>query len=81
MEWGRVPAGNIDEVIPREPTVKENAQLRDLASELSAAGGCTPEYIKQAFREAAGYQKRHIDYARKILVSWLGIPDEREKND
>ena len=72
-EWGRVPAHNPYEVIPRVPDARESAQLRDLARELSAAGGCPLDYINQAFREAAGQTKFHVSYVRKILHAWLDI--------
>jgi hypothetical protein len=72
-EWGRVPAGALHEIIPREPDARETAQLRDLATELSAAG-CPLDYIDQAFREAASRpDKMHISYVRAILLDWLGI--------
>lgn len=77
MQWGRVPAGNPEKIIPRRPDAKENAQMRDLANELSKSGGCPPEVIKRAFREAASYQKFNMDYVRKVLLSWLGVPAER----
>ena len=72
-EWGRVPAHNPYEVIPRVPDARESAQLRDLARELSTAGGCSLDYINQAFREAAGQTKFHVSYVRKILQAWLGM--------
>jgi len=70
--WGRVPADRPYEVIPREPTARESAQLRDLAKELSAGGGCPLNYVKQVFDEAAEHEKKHISYVRKILLAWLG---------
>jgi DnaD/phage-associated family protein len=48
--------------------------LRDLAKNLSAVGGVPLDYIKQAFREAASHDKRHISYVRAILLDWLGVP-------
>jgi len=71
-EWGRVSAAAPHEVIPRELSAKESAQLRDLARELSSAGGCPPDYIDQAFGEAAGQSKMHVSYLRVVLLSWLG---------
>lgn len=73
VQWGRVPASMPDKVIRREPTPRESAQLRDLAQELSSAGGVPLDYIKDAFREAAGHQKQHISYARAVLFDWLGL--------
>jgi len=75
-DWGRVLAEKPGEVIPRELGGKERAQLRDLAEELAAAGGCPLSYIREAFREAAGQgkQKEKITYLRAILLDWLGIP-------
>ncbi len=74
-EWGRVPAESPEKVILREPTAKESAQLRDLARELSSAGGCPLDYINQAFREVAGQPqpKMHISYVRAVLLAWLGL--------
>lgn len=71
-EWGRVPAEKPYKIIPREPTARESAQLRDLSQELSAAG-CPLDYIDQAFREAAGQQKFHVSYVRAVLLDWLGV--------
>lgn len=74
-EWGKVPAEALDTVLPREPTARESAQLRDLAKELSAAGGCTLKTIEEAFRHVAEYPgKMHISYVRAILLKWLGVP-------
>ena len=74
IEWGRVPARETDKVIPREPGARESAQLRDLAEELSAAGGCPLKTIKEAFRDVAGHPgKMHISYVRKVLYAWLGM--------
>ncbi len=70
-EWGRVPAEAPDTVVLREPVAKESAQLRDLARELSSAGGCPLDYIGQAFREAAERQKFHVSYVRAVLHAWL----------
>jgi len=76
-EWGRVPSGNINEIIPREPDVRETVQLRDLAKELSAAS-CPIDYVNQAFRDAAGRpDKMHISYVRAILLDWLGVERTR----
>ncbi len=65
------------EIIPREPNARESAQLRDLAKEISSAGGCPLEHIDQAFREAAGQVKFHISYVRAVLLDWLGIERNR----
>ncbi|MFA5308004.1 MAG: hypothetical protein WC370_00775 [Dehalococcoidales bacterium] len=76
-EWGRVPSGNINEIIPREPDVRESVQLRDLAKELSAAS-CPIDYVNRAFRDAAGRpDKMHISYVRAILLDWLGVERTR----
>jgi hypothetical protein len=74
IEWGRVPAGEPEKVIRREPAARESAQLRDLAKNLSAAGGVPLNYIREAFREAASHQKCHITYVRAILLDWLNVP-------
>jgi len=71
--WGRVPAHAPETVILREPGAKESAQLRDLAKELSTAGGCPLDYTDQAFDEAVNAHKKHISYVRAILLDWLGI--------
>ncbi|WP_324664299.1 hypothetical protein VLL09_04955 [Dehalococcoides mccartyi] len=77
-EWGRVKAEKPYEIIPRAPDARESAQLRDLAKELSAAGGCPLDYIDQAFRDAAGRpDKMHISYVRAIILDWLGIERTR----
>lgn len=80
VEWGRVPAREPDKIIPREPSARESAQLRDLAKELSARGGVPLDFIKQAFREAAGQKKFYVSYVRAVLLDWLGVargpPDE-----
>ena len=76
-EWGRVPAKAPDTVIEREPNARELAQMRDLGKELSARGGVPLDYIKQAFREAAGAKKLHISYVRAVLLAWLGIERNR----
>ncbi|MBA7475078.1 hypothetical protein ES707_10443 [subsurface metagenome] len=72
VEWGRVPAHEPNKIIPRAPNAKDSAQLRDLARELSAAGGVPLDYIKQAFQEAASHGKCHISYVRAVLYAWLG---------
>jgi len=73
-EWGRVPAESPYTVIPREPNAKESAQLRDLAKELSSAGGCPLKTIDEAFRDVAGHPgKMHISYVRAVLLDWLGV--------
>ena len=77
MQWGKVEAKNPDKIIPREPGGKDLAQLRDLAAELIAAGGCPLSYIREAFREAAGQEtktKMSVSYVRAILLDWLGVP-------
>jgi len=74
LEWGRVPSREPDKVIRRELGARESAQLRDLAKNLSAAGGVPLEYIKQAFNEAASQAKFHISYVRAVLLDWLGVP-------
>jgi len=80
MEWGKVPAESPHEIIPREPNARERAQIRDLAEELSAAGGCPLSYIREAFREAAGQQpksKMSVSYVRAVLLDWLGVARNR----
>jgi len=72
-EWGRVPAQSPDKVIRREPGARESAQLRDLGKELSARGGVQLDFIKQAFREAAGQKKFYVSYVRAVLLDWLGL--------
>ena len=78
--FGYVEARDPYTNIPREPVAKELAQLRDLTEELVAAGGCPLDYIRQAFREAAGQEtksKMSVSYVRRILEDWLGIPRNR----
>ncbi len=89
MQWGVVGAKKTKEIFeakremtreditPREPGGKDLAQLRDLAAELIAAGGCPLSYIREAFREAAGQEKKSkksVRYVRAILFDWLGVP-------
>lgn len=73
MRWGTVHADNLEKVIPRPLTAKVRAQLRDLAIEISAAGGCQPDTIKQAFDEAGVQRKYSISYFRAVLLDWMGI--------
>jgi len=78
--FGHVEAKDPGTVIPREPTAKELAQMRDLMEELIAGGGCPLDYIRQAFREAGGQtekSKHSVRYVRKILLAWLGRPQNR----
>ena len=72
-EFGRVPAESPQEIIPREPTARESAQLRDFAKELSTRGGVPLGYIKEACRESAAAGKFHISYVRAVLLDWLGL--------
>jgi len=60
----------------RKPNTREAAQLRDLETEISSAGG-TPEQIHDAFKEAAVQNKLHISYVRAILLDWLGVERSR----
>lgn len=59
------------------PDSRETAQLRDIAQEISSAGGATAEQIRDAYREAATHNKLHISYVAQILREWLGIPRNR----
>jgi hypothetical protein len=80
IEFGRVPAESPEKIIPREPTPRERAQIRDLAAELVRAGGCPLSYIREAFREAAGQtekSKKSVSYVRAILLDWLGVARNR----
>ena len=60
----------------RKPNTREAAQLRDLETEISSAGG-TPEQIHDAFKEAAVQNKLHISYVRAILLDWLDVERSR----
>ena len=75
--WAKVPAGKPWQTIPREPKPRELAQLRDLAKQISAAGGCSPSYISSAFNEAAGHSKMTISYVRAIILDWMGVARNR----
>ena len=77
MRWGHVRADHPDKIIPRQLKAKDAAQLRDLAIELSAAGGCPADTIKQAFDEAAGLRKYSASYVRAVLFDWLDIERKR----
>lgn len=79
--WGHIPdvvdymrAPHPNKIIPRRAGGKDTAQLRDLAQEISLAGGCPLDWIDEAFKEAAGCQMFHISYVRAVLLDWLGIP-------
>lgn len=78
MRWGRVRAEKPDEIIPRQLKAKDDAQLRDLAIELSGAG-CDPDLmiLKQAFDETAGQHKYSVSYVRAILLDWMGVERNR----
>ncbi len=72
IQFGRIQAADPGTVIPRDPSPKEEAQLRDLAIELSAVMPAHKErLILPAFKEAAGQNKMHISYVRRILLDWL----------
>ena len=73
MRWGRVSSKNPNVVIPRPLKAEDEAKLRDLAKEITAAGGCEEPMIKKAFDEAAGAEKLYISYVRGILLDWLGV--------
>lgn len=73
MRFGKPLPPDYKNIKPREPDFRETAQLRDLAKEISAAGGCEYPMIKQAFDEASGQQKQHISYVRAVLLDWLGV--------
>ena len=74
MGWGRADPPDYKKVTPRKINYREKAMLRDLAIELSAAGGCQADMIEKAFREAAGQGKYSVSYVRAVLLDWLGIP-------
>lgn len=73
MRWGRVSAAAPDKTIPRPLKTGDEAQLRGLAKEISAAGGCEEPMIKKAFDEATGAKKLYVSYVRAILLDWLGV--------
>ena len=73
LRWGYVRAENPDKIIPCQLKARDEAQLRDLAIELSAAGGCPADTIKQAFDEAGGLRKYSVSYVRAVLLDWLGV--------
>lgn len=79
IRWGNVSSQDRSVVNQKEPDFREKAMLRDLAKELSAAGGCEGAMVKQAFDEAGGAGKYHIPYVRKILLDWLGVEDVRPR--
>ena len=73
MRFGKPLPPDYEKIKPRQPNFRELAQLRDLAKEISAAGGCEHPMIKQAFDEASGQHKQHISYVRAVLLDWLGV--------
>jgi hypothetical protein len=75
--WAVVRATDPLTPVPRSLGAKDNAQLRDLAAELAAAGDCEEAVIRQAFDEAGTQSKFSVSYVRAILMAWLGRPHER----
>jgi len=55
----------------REPSSKEQAQLRDLAQEIYSAGGAIEKQVKDAFGEAASHNKMNVPYVRAVLLAWI----------
>ena len=74
--FGHVKASDPHKNIPREPTGKELAQMRDMVTWLVDTGGCPLDFIRQAFREAGGQEgaesKHSVHYVKAILAGWLG---------
>ncbi len=73
LRFGRPLPPDYQKIKPRKPGYRELAQLRDLAKEISAAGGCEFPMVKKAFDEASGQHKQHISYVRAVLLDWLGV--------
>ncbi len=73
LRFGRPLPPDYLKIKPRKPGYRELAQLRDLAKEISAAGGCEFPMVKKAFDEASGQHKQHISYVRAVLLDWLGV--------
>jgi hypothetical protein len=73
LRFGRPLPPDYQKIKPREPGYRELAQLRDLAKEIFAAGGCEFPMVKKAFDEASGQHKQHISYVRAVLLDWLGV--------
>lgn len=61
------------EAFGRNPSSRETALLRDLAPELSSAGGATAQQVYDAFKEACDLNKMSVSYVRAILLDWLGV--------
>ncbi|MFH0801908.1 MAG: hypothetical protein V2A78_05915 [bacterium] len=80
MRFGKPLPPDYKKIKPREPDFRERAQLRDLAKEISAAGGCEFPMVKQAFDEASGQHKQHISYVRAVLLDWLGVERVHSSN-
>jgi len=56
----------------RQPNTKERAQIRDLSHELTEHK-CSEGMVKDALKEAAGYNKPNLSYVRAVLLNWLGV--------
>lgn len=61
------------EAYGRKPDSRETALLRDLAQEISSAGGATGQQVYDAFKEASDLNKLSIGYIRAVLLDWLGV--------
>ena len=57
----------------KKPNSREVARLRDLAEEISSAGGATAEQVYDAYKEACEHNKFSISYVRAVLLDWLGV--------
>ena len=63
---------NFNYAFGHQPNAKELAQVRDLSHELSQHN-CPEKIIKDALKEAAGYNKSSLSYVRAILLDWIGV--------
>ena len=63
---------NFNYAFGHQPNAKELAQIRDLSHEL-AQYNCPEKIIKDALKEAAGYNKASLSYVRAILLDWVGV--------
>lgn len=61
------------EAFGHNPNSREQAQLRDMATELSEVGGATAVQVHEAFSEACGQGKFSVSYVKAILYNWVGV--------
>jgi hypothetical protein len=61
------------------PTSRETAQLQDLATEITDAGGAKQQQVFDAFKEACDHAKFSVSYVRAVLLDWLAAAKQDGK--